>query len=58
MSSPPSKKKEIIKHLRFELTVKEHQAFYYVGQELLKIKKKHDILKEMIRLIKERYNET
>lgn len=41
-----------IKHLRFELTIKEYSDFWYIGS-LLKRKKKKDILKRMIEIIKE-----
>lgn len=54
-SNAPIKSKSIIKHLRFELSVKEHQSFYYVGQEILKLRTKKEILLELIKIAKEKY---
>lgn len=48
LSDDPTK----IKHLRFELTVKEYSDFWYIGS-LLNVKKKKHILLKMISLIKE-----
>jgi len=48
LSDNPAK----IKHLRFELTVKEYSDFWYIGS-LLDAKKKKHILLKMISLIKE-----
>ena len=40
------------KHLRFELTVEEYAEFWHVGS-LLRLNKKHPILKEMMKIVKE-----
>lgn len=50
---PSENDKPIIKNLRFELDYKTYSDFYHIGIELLHLKHKHDILKEMMRIIKE-----
>jgi len=47
-----AKTKPITKHLRFELTGKTYSDFWYVGTDLLGLRHKRDILKELIRIVK------
>lgn len=45
-------KNKPIKWLSFKLTPKEYSDFWYMG-ELLNLAKKNNILKEMMRIVKE-----
>jgi len=54
-SIPPIKSKPIIKHLRFELDGKTYTAFWDVGINILNLRTKDEILKELIRIVKEKY---
>ena len=47
--------KPIIKNLRFEVDSKTYTDFWDVGLNILNLRTKDEILKELIRIVKEKY---